>query len=190
MEIIRGTTIVGVRRNGKTVIGGDSQAQLGEHFIIKDSVIKVRRIYDDKVIVGFAGNVSDAFAFFREIENALQKFSGNLQRAVVEVGSSWQNPKSAIRRLEAQLIVANATQMYLLTGDGNVIEPDDGIMSIGSGSYFAISAAKALIENTDLSAKDIVKKSLYLLEILLEDIKDEKLGDTLKLVKEAYNEDY
>ncbi len=162
MEIIRGTTIVGVRRNGKTVIGGDSQAQLGEHFIIKDSVIKVRRIYDDKVIVGFAGNVSDAFAFFREIENALQKFSGNLQRAVVEVGSSWQNPKSAIRRLEAQLIVANATQMYLLTGDGNVIEPDDGIMSIGSGSYFAISAAKALIENTDLSAKDIVKKSLLI----------------------------
>lgn len=163
MEVIRGTTIVGVQKDGKTVIGGDSQAQLGEHFIIKDSVVKVRRIYDGSVIVGIAGVVSDAFAMLRKLEDELQKFSGNLQRAVVELESGWQSVDSAFRKLDAHIIVANKDEMYLLTGgDGNVIKPDDGVISIGSGSYFALSAAKALIDNTDLSAREIVEKSLLI----------------------------
>ena len=163
MDVIRGTTIVGVKRNGKTVIGGDSQAQLGEHFIIKDSVVKVRRIYDGKVIVGIAGVVSDAFAMLRKLESNLQKFSGNLQRAVVELESVWQSVDTAYRKLEAHIIVANDSEMYLLTGgDGNVIKPDDGVISIGSGSYFALAAAKALLDNTDLDARQIVEKSLLI----------------------------
>lgn len=159
MEQLKGTTIVAVRRDGKTVIGGDSQATLG-NMILKDSVVKVRKIYQDKVIVGFAGTVSDAFALFRRIEGNLQKFSGNLERAVVEVARDWQSIDSPLRRLEASLLIANKDKLYLVMGDGNIVEPTEGFVSIGSGSVYALGAVKALLENTKLSAKEIVEKSL------------------------------
>jgi len=159
MEQLIGTTIVAVKRNGKTVIGGDSQATLG-NMVLKDSVVKVRKIYEDKVVVGFAGTVSDAFALFRRIEGYLQKFSGNLERAVVEVARDWQNIDVPIRKMEASLLIANKDKLYLVMGDGNIVEPSDGFISIGSGSVFALGAVKALLENTQLSAHDIVEKSL------------------------------
>ncbi len=159
MEQLRGTTIVAVKRDGKTVIGGDSQATLG-NMILKDSVVKVRKIYQDKVAIGFAGTVSDAFALFRRIENNLQKFSGNLERAVVEVARDWQNIDMPLRKMEASLIIANKEKLFLVMGDGNIVEPTEGFISIGSGSVFALGAAKALIENTNLSAREIVEKSL------------------------------
>ena len=159
MEQLIGTTIVAVKRNGKTVIGGDSQATLG-NMVLKDSVIKVRKIYEDKVVVGFAGTVSDAFALFRRIEGYLQKFSGNLERAVVEVARDWQNIDVPIRKMEASLLIANKDKLYLVMGDGNIVEPSDGFISIGSGSVYALGAVKALLENTQLSAHDIVEKSL------------------------------
>lgn len=159
MEQLKGTTIVAVKRNGKTVIGGDSQATLG-NMILKDSVQKVRKIYNDKVIVGFAGAVSDAFAMFRKIDSNLQKFSGNLERAVVELTKEWQSIESPLRRVEASLIVGNKDKLYLVMGDGNVVEPTEGFVSIGSGSVFALGAVKALLENTNLSAREIVEKSL------------------------------
>lgn len=161
MDKLIGTTIVGVKRNGKTAIGGDSQATMG-NMILKDSVLKVRKIYDDKVIVGFAGTVSDAFAMFRKIEGNLQKYSGNLERAVVEIAKEWQNVDSPVRRVEASLLIANKDKLYLVMGDGNVVEPTEDFISIGSGSVFALGAAKALLENTDLPAKEIVKKSLLI----------------------------
>lgn len=159
MEQLRGTTIVAVRRDGKTVIGGDSQATLG-NMILKDSVVKVRKIYDDKVIVGFAGTVSDAFALFRRIEGNLQKFSGNLERAVVEIARDWQSLDSPLRKIEASLLIANKDKLYLVMGDGNIVEPTEGFISIGSGSVYALGATKALLENTKLSAREIVQKSL------------------------------
>lgn len=158
MEML-GTTIVGVRRDGKTVIGGDSQATLGD-MIFKNNAIKVRKIYDGKVIVGFAGNVSDAFALFRKLEELLNKFSGNLQRCVVELARHWQSSEGMSRKLEAMLIVANKDLLYVVMGDGNVVEPDDNFISVGSGSVFALGAARALYENTKLSAREIVEKSL------------------------------
>ena len=159
MEKMIGTTIVGVRRDGKTVIGGDSQATLGD-MIFKNKAVKVRKLYDGKVIVGFAGTVSDAFGLFRKLEELLNKFSGNLQRSVVELARHWQSVDGAYRKLEAMLIVANKEHMYVVMGDGNVIEPDDQFISVGSGSVFALGAAKALYENTKLSAKTITEKAL------------------------------
>jgi len=159
MEKMLGTTIIGVRRDGKTVIGGDSQATLGD-MIFKSTAVKVRKIYDGKVIVGFAGSVSDAFALFRKVEEGLNKYSGNLQRTVVEVARSWQNSESMSRKLEAMLLVANKDLMYVVSGDGNVIEPTDDFISIGSGQNFALGAARGLYENTKLSAREIVEKAL------------------------------
>ncbi len=159
MEQMLGTTIVAVKRDGKTVIGGDSQATLG-NMVFKDSVVKVRKIYDDRVLVGFAGVVSDAFALFRRLEGNLHKFSGNLERAVVEIAREWQSVESPIRKLEASLIIANREKMYIIFGDGNVAEPSENFISVGSGSVFALGAAKALLDNTKLSAREIVEKSL------------------------------
>jgi len=159
MEKMLGTTIIGVRRDGKTVIGGDSQATLGD-MIFKSTAVKVRKIYDGKVIVGFAGSVSDAFALFRKVEEGLNKYSGNLQRTVVEVARSWQTSESMSRKLEAMLLVANKDLMYVVSGDGNVIEPTDNFISIGSGQNFALGAARALYENTKLSAREIAEKAL------------------------------
>lgn len=159
MDRLEGTTIVAVKKDGKTVIGGDSQATLG-NMILKDSVVKVRKVYNYKVIVGFAGTVSEAFAMFRRIDGNLHKFSGNLERAVVEIAREWQSIEAPLRTMNASLIIANKDKLYLVMGDGNVVEPADNILSVGSGSVFALGAAKALTENTELTAREIVEKSL------------------------------
>ena len=158
-NIIKGTTICAVRRNGQCAIAGDGQVTMGQSTIMKNGAKKVRRIYDDHVVVGFAGSVADAFALSEKFEEKLKQFSGNLQRAAVELAQDWRMDK-AMRKLEAMLICADAENLMLVSGTGEVIEPDDGILAIGSGGNYALSAARALVENTDLSARDIAEKAL------------------------------
>lgn len=156
---LRGTTILGVKRNGKTVIIGDGQATLGERVIMKSNSRKVRRIFNDKVVIGFAGTVADAFALEARFEELLQKFSGNLLRSAVEVALGFRDDKYT-RKLDAQMIVADKDTMLVLSGSGEVIEPDGDCCSIGSGSLYALASATALLENTDFEAIDIAKKSM------------------------------
>ncbi|PIZ04566.1 MAG: HslU--HslV peptidase proteolytic subunit [Gammaproteobacteria bacterium CG_4_10_14_0_8_um_filter_38_16] len=159
MEQYRGTTILSIRRNGKVVIGGDGQVSMG-NTILKGNAKKVRRLYNSKVIAGFAGGTADAFTLFEKFEGKLEKHQGNLLRAAVELAKDWRTDKM-LRRLEALLCVADSKTSLILTGNGDVIEPErGGIMAIGSGGHFAQSAAIALQENTKLSAHDIVTKSL------------------------------
>lgn len=158
MEQYRGTTILSVRRNGKVVIGGDGQVSMG-HTVLKGNARKVRRIYHDQVIAGFAGGTADAFTLFERFEGKLEKHSGHLTRAAVELAKDWRTDKM-LRRLEALLCVANSEASLIITGNGDVIEPEDDLMAIGSGGHYAQSAARALLENTELSAKDIVTKGL------------------------------
>lgn len=158
MEQYRGTTILSIRRNGKVVIGGDGQVSMG-NTIMKGNAKKVRRLYNNKVIAGFAGGTADAFTLFERFEAKLEKHQGNLTRAAVELAKDWRTDKM-LRRLEALLVVADSKASLILTGNGDVIEPEKGIMAIGSGGHFAQSAAIALVENTDLSARDMVIKSL------------------------------
>ena len=150
----RGTTICGVKRNGKTAIAGDGQVTFGENVVFKSNAVKVRRIYNDKVILGFAGGVADAFTLTERFEAMLNKYSGNLMRSAVELAELWRNDKLP-RRLEAMMIVADKSTLLILTSNGDVVEPDDGVCAIGSGGNYALSAAKALIKNTDLDARDI-----------------------------------
>lgn len=158
MEQYRGTTILSVRRNNKVVIGGDGQVSLGST-IMKGNARKVRRLYKDKIIAGFAGGTADAFTLFERFEGKLEAHQGNLTRAAVELAKDWRTDK-ILRRLEALLCVADHTASLIITGNGDVIEPEDEIMAIGSGGMFALSAAKALMENTEMDARDIVKKGL------------------------------
>lgn len=158
MEQYHGTTIIGVKRGDQVVVGGDGQVSLG-NTVMKGNARKVRRIYHDKVIVGFAGATADAFTLFEKFEGKLEQFSGNLQRAAVELAKDWRTDKM-LRNLEALLIVANEDALLVLTGNGDVIEPQDNFIAIGSGGTFAQSAAKALYENTELGARDIVERSL------------------------------
>ena len=158
MEQYRGTTILSVRRFGKVVIGGDGQVSMG-NTIMKGNARKVRRLYNNKVIAGFAGGTADAFTLFERFEGKLEKHQGNLQRAAVELAKDWRTDKM-LRRLEALLTVADHTASLILTGNGDVIQPENDLMAIGSGGQFAQSAAKALLENTELSAQDIVEKAL------------------------------
>lgn len=158
MDQYRGTTILSIRQNGKVVIGGDGQVSMG-NTIMKGNAKKVRRLYNNKVIAGFAGGTADAFTLFERFEGKLEKHQGNLTRAAVELAKDWRTDKM-LRRLEALLCVADSTASLILTGNGDVIEPERGIMAIGSGGHFAQSAAIALKENTQLSARDIVTKSL------------------------------
>ncbi len=153
------TTICGVKRNGKTAIAGDGQVTMGESVIFKSSATKVRRIYGDKVILGFAGSVSDAFSLSEKFEGMLNKFSGNLMRSAVELAELWRADKMG-RKLEALMIVADSQTMLIISGTGEVIEPDDGIAAIGSGGNYALAAARALVQNTDFSAEEIAVKSL------------------------------
>lgn len=153
------TTICGVKRNGKTAIAGDGQVTMGESVIFKNSATKVRRIYDGKVVLGFAGSVADAFSLSEKFEGMLNKFSGNLMRSAVELAELWRSDK-AVRRLEALMIVADKATLLIVSGTGEVIEPDDGIAAIGSGGNYALAAARALYQNTDYSAEEIAKKSL------------------------------
>ena len=157
-ETFHGTTIIGVRRNNQIVVGGDGQVTLG-NTVMKNNAKKVRRLYKDKVLAGFAGATADAFTLFEKFESKLEKYSGHLTRSAVELAKDWRTDK-ILRNLEALLIVADKDVSLLISGNGDVIEPQDSILAIGSGGSFAHSAATALYDNTDLSAEDIVKKSL------------------------------
>lgn len=158
MEQYDGTTIVSVRRGNKVVIGGDGQVSQG-NTVMKGNARKVRRLYKDQVIAGFAGGTADAFTLFERFEEQLEKHRGKLVRASVELAKLWRTERS-LRRLEALLIVADKDASLIITGNGDVIEPEKGIMAIGSGGTFAMAAARALLQNTDLDAEDIVRKSL------------------------------
>jgi ATP-dependent HslUV protease, peptidase subunit HslV len=158
LEQYDGTTIVSVRRGNKVVIGGDGQVSQG-NTVMKGNARKVRRLYKDQVIAGFAGGTADAFTLFERFEEQLEKHSGKLVRASVELAKLWRTERS-LRRLEALLIVADKDASLIITGNGDVIEPEEGIMAIGSGGTFAMAAARALLQNTDLDAEDIVRKSL------------------------------
>ncbi|UDG83359.1 ATP-dependent protease subunit HslV [Candidatus Vallotia lariciata] len=158
MEQYHSTTIVSVRRNNSTALGGDGQVTLG-NIVMKSGAKKVRRIYSGKVLVGFAGGTADAFSLLDRFEGKLEKHQGNLTRAAVELAKDWRTDRM-LRRLEAMLITANAETTLVITGNGDVLDPENGICAIGSGGAYAQAAARALAENTDLSARDIVEKSL------------------------------
>lgn len=158
MKQFRGTTILSVRRNGKVIVGGDGQVSLGDT-VIKGNAHKVRRLYNGRVLAGFAGGTADAFTLFERFEAQLEKHGGQLVRSAVELAKDWRTERS-LQRLEAMLIVADAKASLIITGNGDVMETPDGILAIGSGSNYARSAAIALMENTDLSARDVVVKSL------------------------------
>jgi len=153
-----GTTIIAVRRNNETAVAGDGQVTLGS-IVTKHHARKVRRIYNDKIVVGFAGATADALTLSEKLEGKLEQFNGNLTRAAVELAREWRTDKY-LRRLEAMMIAADQNLTFLISGNGDVIEPDEGVLSIGSGSVAAHSAASALIKNTDLSAREIVEKSM------------------------------
>lgn len=152
------TTILAVRRDGKVALGGDGQVTMGD-VVAKSSAIKVRKLRDGKVLAGFAGSVADAFTLFEKFEEKLERYPGNLSRAAVELAKDWRNDKF-LRRLEALLAVADHEHLYLLSGNGDVIEPDDEIVAIGSGGSYALAAARALKQYSDLAAADIVRKGL------------------------------
>ena len=158
-SIFRGTTICAVRRDGKTVVAGDGQVTMQNSVIFKNNARKVRRIYNNQVVVGFAGSVADAFSLSERFEEMLNKFAGNLMRSAVELAQLWRSDK-VMRQLEALMIVADKNQILILDGTGNVIEPQDDICAIGSGGNFALAAGKALLQNTKLSAKEIAQKAL------------------------------
>jgi len=158
LEQYRGTTILSVRRNGKVVIGGDGQVTLG-NTVMKGNARKVRRLYQNQVIAGFAGGTADAFTLFERFEAKLEKYQGNLVRAAVELAKDWRTER-ALRRLEALLAVADKNASLIITGNGDVIEPEDSLIAIGSGGPFAQAAARALLDSTELDARDIVEKSL------------------------------
>jgi len=158
MEIFHGTTILSVRRDGAVALGGDGQVTLG-NVVIKATAKKIRRLYHDKVLAGFAGATADAFTLFERFEAKLEKHQGHLTRSAVELAKDWRSDR-VLRRLEAMLVVADRTASLLITGTGDVLEPEFGIVAIGSGGAYAQSAARALLESTALSAEDIVKKSL------------------------------
>lgn len=158
MKQYHGTTILSVRRNGRVVIGGDGQVSMG-NTIMKGNARKVRRLYHEKVLAGFAGGTADAFTLFERFEGKLEKYQGHLVRAAVELAKDWRTDR-ALRRLEALLIVADRNSSLIITGNGDVIEQEDDLLAIGSGGSFAQAAATALLHNTELSARDIVEKSL------------------------------
>ena len=156
---LHATTIVAVKRDGQTVIAGDGQVTMGQSIVLKNNAVKVRRMYNDKVIVGFAGSVADAFTLSARFEEMLQKFSGNLLRSAVELAQSWRSDRY-LRNLEAMMIVADKEKLLIISGDGNVIEPERGICAIGSGGNYALAAAKALAANTKMTAQDIAREAM------------------------------
>ena len=158
MEPIKGTTILSIRRNGKVVIGGDGQVSMG-NTVMKGNARKVRRLYKNQVLAGFAGATADAFTLFERFEGKLEKHHGHLMRAAVELAKDWRTDRT-LRKLEALLLVADKTASLMITGLGDVIEPEEDLMAIGSGGPYAQAAARALLHNTDLSAREIVEKGL------------------------------
>jgi ATP-dependent HslUV protease, peptidase subunit HslV len=157
-EKIRSTTVICVRRDNKVVMAGDGQVTLGGE-VLKSSARKLRRLYNDKILAGFAGSTADAFALFSRFELKLEQFNGNLARAVVELAKEWRTDR-ALRHLEALLLVADAKNTYLVSGNGDVIEPDEGVVAIGSGGPFATAAATALMRSTKLSARRVVEEAM------------------------------
>ncbi len=155
---LRATTVLAVRKQGTTALGGDGQVTLGDT-VMKATAQKVRALKDGKILAGFAGAVADAFALFEKLEEKLERYPGNLTRACVELAKDWRTDRY-LRRLNALLVVADARQLLLLSGEGDVIEPDDEIVAIGSGGSYALAAARALKANSDLSAPEIVRKAL------------------------------
>jgi len=158
MQQFHATTIVAVRHRGKVALGGDGQVTLGDT-VVKATAQKVRKLKDGRILAGFAGSVADAFTLFEKFEEKLERYPGNLPRACVELAKDWRTDRY-LRRLEALLAVADRNHLFLISGDGNVIEPDDNVVAIGSGGGFAQAAARALLEHSDLSAAEIVRKSL------------------------------
>jgi ATP-dependent HslUV protease, peptidase subunit HslV len=155
---IRSTTVLCVRRNGHVVMAADGQVTLGEN-VIKHTAKKIRRLYDDKILAGFAGSTADAFSLFARFETKLEQYHGNLGRAAVELAKDWRTDK-ALRHLEALLLVSDPAVTFLISGAGDVIEPDGGVAAIGSGGPYALAAAKALIDNTDLPARKIAEEAM------------------------------
>ena len=160
MEQFRGTTILSVRRGNKVVVGGDGQVTLGDT-VMKGNARKVRRLYKDKVLAGFAGGTADAFTLFERFEGKLEKHQGHLTRAAVELAKDWRTDRM-LRRLEAMLVVADETASLIISGNGDVVEPEAGIIAIGSGGSYARAGATALMENTELDARAIVEKGLQI----------------------------
>ncbi len=157
---MRGTTVLCVRQDNKVVIAGDGQVTLGEN-VVKHSAKKIRRLFDDKVLAGFAGSTADALSLFSRFEMKLQEYHGNLARAAVELAKDWRTDR-ALRHLDALLIVADAKSTFLLSGNGDIIEPDDGICAIGSGGPYALAAARALARHTKMNAKEIAQEAMRL----------------------------
>ncbi|SEO81913.1 ATP-dependent protease subunit HslV [Propionispora vibrioides] len=155
------TTIIAVRQHGKIAIAGDGQVTFGGNTVMKHNAKKVRRLYHGKVLAGFAGSVADAFTLFAKFEAKLEEFNGNLMRAAVELAKEWRMDR-VLRRLEALLIVADAERMLIISGNGEVIEPDDGVTAIGSGGSYALAAARAMVKFSELSAAEIVREALLI----------------------------
>jgi len=158
MEVFHGTTVVGVRKDGKVALGSDGQVTLGQ-VVMKESARKVRKLVDDRVLAGFAGSVSDALTLFEKFEAKLSEYNKNLTRAAVELGKEWRTDKY-LRNLEALLAVCDAETSLIIAGSGEVIEPDDGILAIGSGGPYALAAARMLIKHSDLDAEAVVREAL------------------------------
>ncbi len=160
MTEFRGTTICAVKKDGKTAIAGDGQVTMSQSIIFKNNAVKVRRIHGGKVLFGFAGAVADAFALSERFEEMLNKYSGNLMRSAVELAELWRSDK--IRKLEAMLITADKDTLLIISGTGEVIEPEEGVCAIGSGGNYALAAARALLKETNYSAEEIAKKALHI----------------------------
>ena len=158
MEQFHGTTIISARRGGKVALGGDGQVTLG-NIVIKATARKVRRLYHDRILAGFAGGTADAFTLFERFEAKLEKHQGNLMRSAVELAKDWRTDRM-LRRLEAMLAVADIEHSLVITGNGDVLEPEHGLIAIGSGGPYAQAAARALLDNTELDAESVVRKSL------------------------------
>jgi ATP-dependent HslUV protease subunit HslV len=156
--IIRSTTVIGIRHKGKVVIGADGQVTVG-NAVMKQTAKKIRKIYNDSVLAGFAGSAADAFTLFERFEDKLQQYHGNLLRSAVELAKLWRTDKY-LRQLEALLAVLDKEQALIISGTGEIIEPDDGIVAIGSGGHYAVAAARMLVKHTQLSASDIIRESL------------------------------
>ena len=156
--MIRSTTILAVRHRGRAVMAGDGQVTFGQT-VVKQNARKIRRLYNDRILAGFAGSAADSFALFSRFESKLEQYRGNVERSAVELAKDWRSDR-ILRRLEAMLIVLDKNTTFLLSGNGDLIEPDDGIVAIGSGGPYALAAAKALADNTDLDARAIAEKAM------------------------------
>src|SRR5215203_5189669 len=156
--MVRATTVLAVRHGGRTVMASDGQVTFGDT-VMKQSAKKIRKLYNDRILAGFAGSAADSFALFSRFEAKLEQYRGNLERSAVELAKDWRTDR-LLRRLEAMLIVMDARMTFLLSGNGDLIEPDDGIIAIGSGGAYALAAAKALAQHTDLSAREIAQASM------------------------------